>query len=163
MTKSITCERHGTTTYGDGTGCLSCDKERRERGAIVNKPIDEKIDALAIAAYSKDPVPVFTPMTQEALKHFARAVIKAERGRTSIVLNIQQIVDLAIAAGLSIETDSIPTDEDELECEMIIIESKSGIKILDEPSGQKMTYTHVAYFDGYPEEGYAPLGKEVQS
>ena len=28
MTAEIKCKRHGTTTYGDGTNCLSCDKER---------------------------------------------------------------------------------------------------------------------------------------
>lgn len=29
MTAEVTCKRHGTTTYGDGTSCQSCDKERR--------------------------------------------------------------------------------------------------------------------------------------
>lgn len=76
-----------------------------------------------------------------------------------ITLTINEILDLAEFAGLSIKKESMP-DKDDLNSEISIINCpKDGV--LDEDTGRKDYYKYVAYFSEYPEEGCMPLGESI--
>ena len=75
-----------------------------------------------------------------------------------ITLTVAEIIDLAICAGIGLATD-VTYDSDELETEIVVMECpKQGV--LDD-DGKPTHYTHIAYFDEYPEEGSFPLGDEL--
>ena len=75
-----------------------------------------------------------------------------------ITLTVAEIIDLAICAGIGLNSN-VAYDDDELETEIVVMECpKQGV--LDD-DGKPTHYAHIAYFEEYPEEGSFPLGAEL--
>lgn len=77
-----------------------------------------------------------------------------------ITLTVAEIKDLAEFAGLAMNEDAMP-DEDELDTEIQIINCPEGGVVNDD--GTKSRFAHVAYLVDYPEEGCCPLGDELKA
>lgn len=77
-----------------------------------------------------------------------------------LTLTVAEIYDLACMAGFTINhTPAFMPDADEMETEItVMVCPKEGVLNDD---GKPEHYTHIAYFDEYPEEGSHPLGEKL--
>lgn len=72
-----------------------------------------------------------------------------------MILTAREIRDLAEVAGFSVE----PLDADAEQAEVVVIDCPvSGIQ---DDDGNPTFFNHVAYFQGYPNEGAFPLGEQL--
>lgn len=71
-----------------------------------------------------------------------------------ITLTIRQVIALAECAGLTIEPDTIPQDEIEIDTEMTIATNQY---IIDQDTGEKQYHTLICWFTDYKEDGAMEL------
>lgn len=85
---------------------------------------------------------------------------EVELDAVEITLNVRQIIELAVFAGVPIvETD---IDRDSLADEFVVMEVAEGVEITDEDDNTER-YTHVAYSSDDSGEGVFPLGISIDS
>ena len=84
---------------------------------------------------------------------------KANRSNTT-TLTINQIVALADFAGITVSPSNFDIESDSL----IVITDDPAMTTLSDQDGEivtKETFSHVAWFDEYPEEGSIGLGDPI--
>lgn len=73
-----------------------------------------------------------------------------------LILTVKQILELAEFAGIAIDNDHLP-DEDDMDSEFTICE-QTGSGLYSSEDNTVCECTHYVYIADYPEEGCIPLG-----